>query len=43
MGYYRYADRDEDFGSRFRDACKGKRGFAWGAFVVGLLVGVIIF
>lgn len=48
MSYYRYDDndqnwRDQDFGTRFRRACRSREGFAWGAFLIGLVVGAIIF
>ena len=47
MSYYRYDDeplrRDEDWETRFRRACRGREGFAWGAFLIGLVLGAIIF
>ncbi|MCA8887391.1 MAG: hypothetical protein KDA46_01070 [Parvularculaceae bacterium] len=43
MSYYRYENRDEDWDTRFRRACRGREGFAWGAFLIGLVLGAIIF
>ena len=43
MSYYRYEDRDLDWETRFRRACRDREGFAWGAFLIGLVVGAIIF
>lgn len=43
MSYYRYDDRADDLETRFRRACRGREGFAWGAFLIGLVVGAIIF
>lgn len=43
MSYYRYDDQDYDWETRFRRACRGREGFAWGAFLIGLVVGAIIF
>lgn len=47
MSYYRYGDdrddRELDWETRFRRACRGREGFAWGAFLIGLFLGAIIF
>jgi len=43
MSYYRYEDRDLDWETRFRRACRGREGFAWGAFLIGFILGGIIF
>lgn len=47
MSYYRYDDRDYspdyDWETGFRRACSRSHGFAWGAFLIGLVVGAIIF
>ena len=43
MSYYRYDDRDLDWETRFRRACRGRSGFAWGAFLIGFILGGIIF
>jgi hypothetical protein len=43
MSYYRYDDRDLDWETRFRRACRGREGFAWGAFLIGLVLGALIF
>lgn len=43
MSYYRYEDRDDDFETRFRRAVRGREGFAWGAFLIGFILGGIIF
>jgi len=43
MRYSRYDDRDLDWETRFRQACRGREGFAWGAFAIGLIVGAVIF
>ncbi len=43
MSYYRYEDRDADWETRFRRASRSREGFAWGAFLIGLVVGAIIF
>ena len=43
MSYYRYEDRADDWETRFRHACRSHRGFAWGAFLIGFVIGGIIF
>ncbi|MGE0408987.1 MAG: hypothetical protein AB7P23_06970 [Amphiplicatus sp.] len=43
MSYYRYDDRDLDLETRFRRACRGRAGFAWGAFLIGFILGGVIF
>lgn len=43
MSYYRYDTRDDDFETRFRRAVRGREGFAWGAFLIGFILGGIIF
>jgi len=43
VGYYRYDDRDDDFAARFGRSCRSRDGFAWGALLIGLLIGAIIF
>ena len=43
MSYYRYDDRDLDWETRFARACRGRTGFAWGAFFVGFFLGAVIF
>lgn len=43
MSYYRYDDRDLDWETRFRRACRGREGFAWGAFLIGFILGGVIF
>lgn len=43
MSYYRYDDRDLDWETRFRRACRSREGFAWGAFLIGFILGGIIF
>jgi len=43
MSYYRYDDREDDWEARFRRACRGREGFAWGAFLIGFILGGIIF
>lgn len=43
MSYYRYEDRDDDWETRFRRACRAHQGFAWGAFLIGFVIGGIIF
>jgi hypothetical protein len=43
MSYYRYEYDDLDWESRFRRACRGREGFAWGAFLIGFILGGIIF
>ncbi len=43
MRYSRYDDPEIYWERRFRDACKGREGFAWGAFLVGFILGAIIF
>ena len=43
MRYDRYDDRDIDWEARFRRACRGREGFAWGAFLIGFILGGIIF
>ncbi|HNR76710.1 MAG TPA: hypothetical protein PKM48_06245 [Parvularculaceae bacterium] len=43
MSYYRYGDRDEDWEARFARACRAREGFAWGAFLIGFVIGGIIF
>ncbi|MFN0024440.1 MAG: hypothetical protein ACKVS5_11140 [Parvularculaceae bacterium] len=39
----RYEDRDLDWETRFRRACRGREGFAWGACLIGFVLGAIIF
>lgn len=45
MSYYRYHydDTERDWESRFRRACRSREGFAWGAFLIGFVLGGIIF
>ncbi len=43
MSYSRYDDRDLDWEARFRRACRGREGFAWGACLIGFVLGAIIF
>ena len=41
MSRYRYEDRDWDH--RINYALRGRAGFAWGAFFIGVILGGIIF
>jgi len=47
MSYSRYDDiaygRRNDWGRRLDRSLERGRGFAWGAFVIGLILGAIIF
>jgi hypothetical protein len=43
MSYYRYDERNLDWETRFARACRGRAGFAWGAFFIGFILGGIIF
>lgn len=42
MSYSRY-DREDDWDYRIRRALRGREGFAWGAFILGFILGGIIF
>ena len=41
--YSRYDDADAYWDARLRRAVRGRDGFAWGAFAIGLILGAIIF
>jgi hypothetical protein len=43
MSYFRYDDPERDWEARFARALRGREGFAWGAFLLGFLIGGIIF
>lgn len=43
MSYARYDERDFYWDERLRRACRGREGFAWGAFFIGFILGGIIF
>ncbi|MEQ1931930.1 MAG: hypothetical protein ABL957_15560 [Parvularculaceae bacterium] len=43
MSYSHYDDRDLYWEARLSRALRGKEGFAWGAFLIGFILGGIIF
>ncbi len=43
MTYSRYDDPDFYWENRLRRALRGREGFAWGAFLIGFILGGIIF
>jgi len=43
MRYSRYDDPDIYWERRMRNAVRGREGFAWGAFLIGFVLGGIIF
>jgi hypothetical protein len=43
MSYTHYDDRDLYWERRLGRALRGREGFAWGAFLIGFILGGIIF
>lgn len=43
MSYSHYDDRDLYWEHRLKRALRGREGFAWGAFLIGFILGGIIF
>lgn len=43
MSYSHYDDRDLYWERRLSRALRGREGFAWGAFLIGFILGGIIF
>jgi hypothetical protein len=43
VSYSHYEDRDLYWERRLGRALRGREGFAWGAFLIGFILGGIIF